>query len=130
MDSKLVPDETLTLLETDLLDELTDELDDLMDVDELSDFWTLSDTWTLSCFWTLSDFETLSDSLPDDVSDTLFCALSWTLFSALATKLDCTFPSTRCSTLSATLFADLLALSMKPVAVFSTLDWIENGGKH
>lgn len=38
MDSKLVPDETLTLLETDLLDELTDELDDLMDVDELTDF--------------------------------------------------------------------------------------------
>jgi hypothetical protein len=38
----LVP-EILTLLETDLLDELTTELDDLMDVDELTDFETLSD---------------------------------------------------------------------------------------
>lgn len=122
MDSKLVPDEVLMLLETDLLDELTDVLDDLTDVDELTDFWALSDTWTLSCFWTLSDFETLSDSLPDDVSDTLFCALSWTVFSAFATALECTFPSTRCSALSATLFAERLALSMNPVAVFSWLD--------
>lgn len=119
----LVP-EILTLLETDLLDELTFVLDDLMDVDELTDFETLSDFWTLSCFCTDSDFETLSDKLPDDVSDTLFCTLSWTLFSAFATALDCTFPSTRCSALSATLFADLLALSTKPVAVFSILDYI------
>jgi hypothetical protein len=60
--------------------------------------------------------------LLDAVSDTLFCTLSCTLFSAFAITLDCTLPSTRCSAHSATLFADLLALSMTPVAVFSTLD--------
>lgn len=61
----LVP-EILTLLETDLDDELTLELDDLIDVDELTECET--------DFCTLSDFARFSDT--DDVSDTLFCTLS------------------------------------------------------
>lgn len=104
MESKL----DFMLLEMD--DELIFELEDLTDEDEVTelttDFWTLSDKFA----------ET------EDVSDTLFWTLSATLFSAFCTKLDWTFPSTFFSTLSATLFAVLLALSMTPVAVFSTLD--------
>jgi hypothetical protein len=53
MDSILVPD-ILTLLDTDLLDELTFVLDDLTDDDELTDDET--DFCTLSDFSTLSDF--------------------------------------------------------------------------
>jgi hypothetical protein len=97
------------LLETD--DELTLDDDDLTDDEETTDDTT--------------DFCTLSDRLEaaDEVSDTLCCTLSATLFSAFCTRLDCVFPSTFFSTLSATLFADRLALSMLPVAVFSTLDY-------
>lgn len=101
----LVP-EIFTLLDTDLLEELIFVLDDLTDVDELTD-----------CD---KDFCTLSDT--DDVSDTLFWTLSCKLFSDFCTRLDWTLPSALCSTLSATLFADRLADSMTPVAVFSTLD--------
>lgn len=99
------------LLDTDLLDELIFELDDLTLVEELTDCTT--------------DFWTLSETFDDDVSETLLWTLSWALFSAFWTKLDWTFPSTFFSTLSATLFCDLLALSMIPVAVFSTLDYDE-----
>lgn len=94
------------LLDTDLLDVLTLELDDFTLEDETTDETT--------------DFETFSETF--DVAETSFLALSCTLCSAFATILDCTFPSTFFSTLSATAFADLLALSMSPVAVFSTLD--------
>lgn len=60
------------LLETDLLEALTTELDDL--TDELTD--------------ELTDDLTLSDKFDEDVSDTLCLTLSDKLFSAFATKLD------------------------------------------
>jgi hypothetical protein len=107
-DSKLEP--IFMLLEINELDELTLELDDFTDDDEVTDDTT--DFWT--------DSETLEES--DFVAETLFSTLSLTLCSAFATKLDCVFPSTFFSTVSARLFCDLLALSMTPVAVFSTLD--------
>lgn len=98
------------LLATD--DELILVLEDLTDEDDWTDWVT--ELWMFS------------DKLVDAVADTLFWTLSEALFSALCTKLDWTFPSTLFSTLSARLFCDLLALSLIPVAVFSTLDYKKN----
>lgn len=74
IDSKLDP--ILMLLDTDLLDELIEELEDLTLEDEIEDCTT--------------DLLTLSEMLEmfDEVAETLFTALSCTLFSAFCTKLD------------------------------------------
>lgn len=111
MDSDSNDETDLMLLDT------TDDVDDTLELDDLT--LELTD-WTTD-FCTLSLTFELNEA--DEVSETLLWKLSWTLFSAFFDKLDWMLPSTRCSLNSATLFCDLLALSMIPVAVFSTLDW-------
>lgn len=110
MDSESNDETDLMLLET------TDEDDDTFELDDL----TLELTDCTTDFWTLSLTFELSDD--DDSSETLDWKLSCTLFSAFDLRLDCTLPSTLDSLSSATLRCDLLALSTKPVAVFSQLD--------
>lgn len=111
MDSDSNDETDLMLLDT------TDDEDDTFVLDDLT--LELTDCTTDFCTLSLS-FEL---AVAEESAETLDWKLSWTFFSAFCCRLDCTLPSTRSSLSSATLRCDLLALSMKPVAVFSQLDW-------